>query len=1323
MEYGPIGFTPGVGGNPGTGGTLVTGTASPIAVTGLAPTSSYDIYLRQDCGGGEYSLNAGPIKFYPGEVCANALDLSLLTSPYTNNTVPMANDYNSMCSSFSIGNDQLFYIIVPPNYKLEIRQVSNNYTSYNRLAYGGACPGTTEIGCFFNDTQLKIWQNNTGITQTVYWRQDAFYSYNNGAFTLAWTLYACPPPSNLITSGITANAAALSWTMGGNCNTGMEYWVLPSPSIVPAGTGTPLVCMPAFPLAIGGLSALTGYDVWVRENCGVSGYSNTTKVGSFTTTAACAAPANLVRTYTSPTSVNLSFMCPSCTGSYLVEYGPLGFIPGLGGSPGSGGSLVAGVTSPISITGLTATTKYDIYIRQDCGGGEYSINAGPIKFYPGEVCANALDLSLLTSPYSNNTVPMANDYNSMCSSFSIGNDQLFYIIVPPNYKLEIRQVSNNYTSYNRLAYGGACPGTTEIGCFFNDTQLKIWQNNTGITQTLYWRQDAFYSYNNGAFTLAWQLKEPPECPNPANLTSSSITTTGAQVQWTPGGSCSLNTEYWVLPYPSVNPTPGTGVTLPCAPAFPITLTGLLPGKQYDIWVHEKCAGGFVAGPIKLGSFTTLIETCNTTGQLTACSPAFDAPGGIGSNHAYDYFTLTVPTAGVYSIAAQWSGFDGYLCLYSTSFNPANPANNLVATNNNHPSLGTSASLLDNVFLNTGVSYVVVGTTYDDSAPPGAMSFAVSGAAMANCPGVTAINGTPPEICDGLDNDCDGQTDEGLTNPVSLTYNLDCVSPGQQINITWTGGCPGWTVFLQLIRISTNTVVNTFASNVQNIGSYSWTVPNGLDLNEDYQIYIQKSTAPFVWQYGDIFTIGSVMSFYADADNDGYGDPNGSIDACTPPPGYVTDNTDCDDADPALNPGAPEICNGLDDNCDGLTDAGDSFLWSLTSEGGAHNVGAIIRYDPATGASTVAYDFPVLIPGRSTGGVPTAWNGKLYGLNFFGGINNFGVLFQYDPVSGEYEDLVHFDGTTQGANPHSSLVVFNNKFYATTIQGGPNDYGVLFEYDPLTNTLTKVHDFTGINTGRHPYGDLTVYNGKLYGMTNQGGVHDVGVLYEYDPVTNVLVKLMDFDGTNKGKHPEGHLTLHNNLLYGMTSRGGANDKGVLFYWNPATQFYSKLHDFATATGSYPVGAVTVYNGNLFGVTHNGGATDRGVIFEYILNTNTYNKLRDFSTTDGNNPEGDLLALNGKLYGTTRSGGGPGTTGVLFEYVPLSNSYTKRVFFNGVEKGENPVSLMAYNGKIYGMTAGGGAFYPAFYTNSTHWEAPLPSFWNLVIKVSAPILMVV
>lgn len=59
--------------------------------------------------------------------------------------------------------------------------------------------------------------------------------------------------------------------------------------------------------------------------------------------------------------------------------------------------------------------------------------------------------------------------------------------------------------------------------------------------------------------------------------------------------------------------------------------------------------------------------------------------------------------------------------------------------------------------------------------------------------------------------------------------------------------------------------------------------------------------------------------FLDLDGDTYGDPStGTLVPCHTP-GYVTDSTDCDDSNPGVNPGAPEICNGIDDNCNQLVD--------------------------------------------------------------------------------------------------------------------------------------------------------------------------------------------------------------------------------------------------------------------------------------------------------------------------------------------------------------------------------------------------------------------
>ena len=93
-----------------------------------------------------------------------------------------------------------------------------------------------------------------------------------------------------------------------------------------------------------------------------------------------------------------------------------------------------------------------------------------------------------------------------------------------------------------------------------------------------------------------------------------------------------------------------------------------------------------------------------------------------------------------------------------------------------------------------------------------------------------------------------------------------------------------------------------------------------------------------------------IPFYADSDADSFGAGVAVYD-CNAPIGYVGSNSDCDDNDGAINPGAPEQCNGLDDDCDGVVDGPasiDALMWypDLDGDGYGESPGVLDCFAPA-----------------------------------------------------------------------------------------------------------------------------------------------------------------------------------------------------------------------------------------------------------------------------------------------------------------------------------------------------------------------------------------
>lgn len=367
-------------------------------------------------------------------------------------------------------------------------------------------------------------------------------------------------------------------------------------------------------------------------------------------------------------------------------------------------------------------------------------------------------------------------------------------------------------------------------------------------------------------------------------------------------------------------------------------------------------------------------------------------------------------------------------------------------------------------------------------------------------------------------------------------------------------------------------------------------------------------------------------------------------------------------------------------------------YGTTEFGGANGVGTLWQFDPVTGIHTVLYDFSTASGARPVRGVIQALNGRLTGVCSEGGANNLGCVFDYNIGTGVFTKRADFSGVSNGSFPRCRLVqVSSTRVFGVTQTGGTNGRGVLFEFNPVNGAITPRHHFA-IATGSNPYsGVMLASNARLYGTTVSGGTNNVGTIYEFNTTTNLHTKLVDLAAAT-GSSPIGELMqAASGTIYGTTSSGGTNAVGVLFSFTIAGSVYTPLHHFDNTGGYSSFGRIIAgTDGFLYGTTNQGGPGGDGVIYRYNTATSTYSALFDLATAGIRSPWGGLLEDgNGILNGLCNLGG-PGQNGALFRYTVATNSLNVALPFN-YSNGAGPAGrlLRHTNGLYYGVANSGGS----------------------------------
>jgi uncharacterized repeat protein (TIGR03803 family) len=354
-------------------------------------------------------------------------------------------------------------------------------------------------------------------------------------------------------------------------------------------------------------------------------------------------------------------------------------------------------------------------------------------------------------------------------------------------------------------------------------------------------------------------------------------------------------------------------------------------------------------------------------------------------------------------------------------------------------------------------------------------------------------------------------------------------------------------------------------------------------------------------------------------------------------------------------------------------------YGTTVSGGFYGYGTVFELKRLSGGNfqeTVLYSFSGGADGKNPyGGVTFDGAGNLYGTTVSGGSGGVcsgdgcGVVYKLsDSGSGWTESVLYnFTGGNDGSGPGGG-VVFDNagNLYGTTPDGGQFSEGVVYELSLQGSAWeqTVIHAFTGGNDGAvGSLGLLLFAGGDFYGISEEGGAHEAGTVFQLSPVAGgkwQFTTVYAFPGAPNAGFPYGGLiTDGKGDLYGTTYYGGTGGVGTVFKLDGTAKKESLLYSFEEGTdGGYPTSTL-VFDavGNLYGTTSMGGlpACDCGTVFELSpvrgQNTWTETVLHRFKEKpDGGYPYYGLSSdPSGNLFSTTASGGNS-EAGIVFEFTP-------------------------------------------------------------------------
>jgi len=384
----------------------------------------------------------------------------------------------------------------------------------------------------------------------------------------------------------------------------------------------------------------------------------------------------------------------------------------------------------------------------------------------------------------------------------------------------------------------------------------------------------------------------------------------------------------------------------------------------------------------------------------------------------------------------------------------------------------------------------------------------------------------------------------------------------------------------------------------------------------------------------------------------------------------------------------------------LVQASSGIFYGSTVFGGLAQAGVIFEIT-TNGAFTSLYDFAGAADGASPGApLVQDSSGNFYGTTVSGGTNGGnGTIFEIG-TNGVLTSLYSFTGAADGGSPYGSLLLgADGNYYSTALGGGTYGAGTAFNIS-AAGALNSYYSFTGGADGYYPDAGLVLGNdGNFYGTTVYGGTNETGNIFEIS-TNGDAINLYSFTNGIDGADPQDALVLGTDgNFYGTTCYGGStNGDGTVFRIS-SEGVLTAMYSFTNGVdGANPVaGLIQGTDGDFYGTTYNGGSNGNGTVFK-ITAEGAFTAMYSFTNgADGANPIGGLVqGTDGNFYGTASAGGtsvfffeGGYYGGTIFK-ITTSGVFTALYSFAAGSDGATPAALLIQgsDGNFYGTTARGG-----------------------------------